>query len=228
MAWFVGWSLILEYPWSARRWRWAGRPTPRACSCMGRLPRVPAGRSARDPGRRHGGIINLPAVIITAAVAGLLALGTRESATVNVVLVVDQASSALAVFVALCPAGSSTPATSPHSCPSGFAAHTLEGAGPMAMQDRGDGGGRPSSSSPSTASTPVSTAAEETKNPKRDLTIGIVGSMLVCTPIYMVVAAVAIGAVAGRGVRQERGAPGLHPARPEPAEDGRSWWPWPP
>jgi APA family basic amino acid/polyamine antiporter len=40
----------------------------------------------------------------------------------------------------------------------------------------------------------VSTAAEETKNPKRDLTIGIVGSMLVCTVIYMVVAAVAIGA----------------------------------
>jgi APA family basic amino acid/polyamine antiporter len=40
----------------------------------------------------------------------------------------------------------------------------------------------------------VSTAAEETKNPKRDLTIGIVGSMLVCTLIYMVVAAVAIGA----------------------------------
>jgi APA family basic amino acid/polyamine antiporter len=42
----------------------------------------------------------------------------------------------------------------------------------------------------------VSTAAEETKNPKRDLTIGIVGSMLICTLIYMVVAGAAIGALA--------------------------------
>jgi len=40
----------------------------------------------------------------------------------------------------------------------------------------------------------VSTAAEETKNPKRDLTIGIVGSMAACTAIYMIVAAAAIGA----------------------------------
>jgi APA family basic amino acid/polyamine antiporter len=41
----------------------------------------------------------------------------------------------------------------------------------------------------------ISTAAEEAKNPKRDLTIGIVGSMVMCTIIYMVVAAVALGAV---------------------------------
>ncbi|MBP7650891.1 MAG: amino acid permease, partial [Phenylobacterium sp.] len=40
----------------------------------------------------------------------------------------------------------------------------------------------------------ISTAAEEAKNPARDLTIGIVGSMLICTLIYMVVAAAALGA----------------------------------
>jgi basic amino acid/polyamine antiporter, APA family len=40
----------------------------------------------------------------------------------------------------------------------------------------------------------ISTAAEEAKNPSRDLTIGIVGSMLVCAAIYMVVAAAALGA----------------------------------
>jgi APA family basic amino acid/polyamine antiporter len=40
----------------------------------------------------------------------------------------------------------------------------------------------------------ISTAAEETKNPRRDLTIGIVGSMVLCTVIYMVVAAAALGA----------------------------------
>src|SRR3546814_13839626 len=41
----------------------------------------------------------------------------------------------------------------------------------------------------------VATSAEETKNPGRDLTIGILGSMLVCTFIYMLVAIAAVGAV---------------------------------
>ena len=41
----------------------------------------------------------------------------------------------------------------------------------------------------------ISTAAEEAKNPERDLAIGIVGSMVACTVIYMVVAAAAVGAV---------------------------------
>jgi len=45
----------------------------------------------------------------------------------------------------------------------------------------------------------IATAAEEAKNPSRDLAIGIVGSMLVCVAIYMVVAAAAIGAVAYTG-----------------------------
>ena len=40
----------------------------------------------------------------------------------------------------------------------------------------------------------VSTAAEETRNPGRDLKIGIIGSMLLCTLIYMAVAAAALGA----------------------------------
>src|SRR5690348_15703591 len=42
----------------------------------------------------------------------------------------------------------------------------------------------------------IATAAEETKNPARDLSIGIVGSMLLCVLIYMAVAAAAIGAIA--------------------------------
>ena len=44
----------------------------------------------------------------------------------------------------------------------------------------------------------IATAAEETKNPERDLTIGIVGSMVVCVLIYMAVAAAAIGALPTR------------------------------
>src|SRR5581483_850025 len=48
----------------------------------------------------------------------------------------------------------------------------------------------------------VSTAAEETKNPSRNLTIGIVGSMALCTAIYIVVATIAVGAMSYREFSQ--------------------------
>jgi APA family basic amino acid/polyamine antiporter len=115
-----------------------------------------------------------------------LALGTKESATVNMVLVAVKII-ALLIFVVLCLPSFDASHFTPFM-PNGFATVNAEGAkvGVMAA-----------------ASLiffafygfdAVSTAAEETKNPKRDLTIGIVGSMVICTAIYMVVAAVSIGA----------------------------------
>ncbi|PTS83907.1 MULTISPECIES: amino acid permease [unclassified Caulobacter] len=180
VAWFVGWSLILEYTlvcaavavgWSAHA---AG---------LFRMAGVPEALLA---GPHMGGLVNLPAVFISFAVAGLLALGTRESATVNMVLVFVKII-ALAVFVVLCLPAFDASHFTPFM-PQGFATVNADGVkvGVMAA-----------------ASLiffafygfdAVSTAAEETKNPKRDLTIGIVGSMAICTAIYMVVAAVSIGA----------------------------------
>jgi APA family basic amino acid/polyamine antiporter len=180
-AWFVGWSLILEYTlvcaavavgWSAHAqglFQMAGFP------------------HALLAGPHQGGIVNLPAVIISFAVAGLLALGTKESATVNMVLVVIKIA-ALAVFVVLCLPAFDASHFTPF-LPQGFAAT----AGPDGVKV----GVMAAASLIFFAFygfDAVSTAAEETKNPKRDLTIGIVGSMLICTLIYMVVAAVAIGA----------------------------------
>ena len=181
VAWFVGWSLILEYTlvcaavavgWSAHAaglFRMIGTP------------------EILLAGPHAGGLVNLPAVIISLAVAGLLSLGTRESATINMVLVAIKIA-ALAVFVALVlpsfDAGHFTP-----FMPKGFAAE----AGPDGVKV----GVMAAASLIFFAFygfDAVSTAAEETKNPKRDLTIGIVGSMAVCTVIYMVVAAVSIGA----------------------------------
>lgn len=181
VAWFVGWSLILEYTlvcaavavgWSAHAqglFQMIGFP------------------HALLAGPHQGGIVNLPAVIISFAVAGLLALGTKESATVNMALVAIKIL-ALAAFVVLTlpvfDASHFTP-----FMPNGFAAT----AGPDGVKV----GVMAAASLIFFAFygfDAVSTAAEETKNPKRDLTIGIVGSMLVCTLIYMVVAAVAIGA----------------------------------
>jgi len=191
VAWFVGWSLILEYTlvcaavavgWSAHAtglFRMAGFPEF-----------LLAGPHVELADGTHG-LINLPAVFISFAVAGLLALGTKESATVNMVLVFIKIT-ALAVFVALCLPAFDASHFTPFM-PQGFAAHTIEGAGADGVKV----GVMAAASLIFFAFygfDAVSTAAEETKNPKRDLTIGIVGSMLVCTLIYMVVAAVAIGA----------------------------------
>ena len=180
-AWFVGWSLILEYTlvcaavavgWSAHAqglFQMAGFPP------------------ALLAGPHQGGAVNLPAVIISMAVAGLLALGTKESATVNMVLVVIKIA-ALAVFVILCLPAFDASHFTPFM-PQGFAA----AAGPDGVKV----GVMAAASLIFFAFygfDAVSTAAEETKNPRRDLTIGIVGSMLACTLIYMLVAAVAIGA----------------------------------
>ena len=185
VAWFVGWSLILEYTlvcaavavgWSAHAhglFKAAGFPDYLLA------------------GPHAGGVVNLPAVIISMAVAGLLALGTRESATVNMILVFVKII-ALIVFVALClpvfDASHFTP-----FMPNGFQAHLPAGAAP----DSAKIGVMAAASLIFFAFygfDAVSTAAEETKNPKRDLTIGIVGSMAACTAIYMIVAAAAIGA----------------------------------
>ena len=181
VAWFVGWSLILEYTlvcaavavgWSAHAaglFRMIGTP------------------EILLAGPHAGGLVNLPAVIISLAVAGLLSLGTRESATINMVLVAIKIA-ALAVFVALVLPSFDASHFTPFM-PQGFAAV----AGPDGVKV----GVMAAASLIFFAFygfDAVSTAAEEAKNPKRDLTIGIVGSMAVCTVIYMVVAAVSIGA----------------------------------
>jgi len=191
VAWFVGWSLILEYTlvcaavavgWSAHAhglFAAAGFPESLLAGPHVILP---------DGGR---GIVNLPAVIISMAVAGLLALGTRESATVNMILVFVKII-ALVIFVALCLPAFDASHFTPFM-PNGFAAHVPAGAG----ADAAKVGVMAAASLIFFAFygfDAVSTAAEETKNPKRDLTIGIVGSMAACTAIYMIVAAASIGA----------------------------------
>jgi APA family basic amino acid/polyamine antiporter len=116
----------------------------------------------------------------------MLLVGTRESATVNFILVCVKLV-ALAAFVAL---------TLPHFdathfqpfAPFGFGAHEIDG------KKYGVMGAAAIIFFAFYGFDAISTAAEEAKNPRRDLTIGIVGSMLLCTIIYMVVAAAALGA----------------------------------
>jgi APA family basic amino acid/polyamine antiporter len=181
LAWIVGWTLILEYTvvCSAVAVGWSGYAA--GVIKAAQLP-IPAELLA---GPAAGGLVNLPAILISLAVAGLLALGSRESATINLVLVLVKVL-ALAAFVALALPAFSSDNFEPFM-PFGFNAVEREGTkyGVMAAAaiiffafygfDA------------------VSTAAEETKNPDRDLKIGIIGSMLLCTLIYMAVAAAALG-----------------------------------
>ncbi|MBN8527980.1 MAG: amino acid permease [Caulobacterales bacterium] len=187
LAWVIGWSLILEYSLvvSAVAVGWSGYFNGFLESMGWGLP---AYLTSGPFGTATPGLINLPAVGIVAAVAGMLMLGTRESATVNAVLVVIKVI-ALGAFVAI---------AAPHFDPA-----NLEPFMPFGFAKSLDANGVEVGVMAAAAIIffafygfdAVSTAAEETKNPGRDLTIGIVGSMVVCIIIYMVVAAAAVGSM---------------------------------
>jgi APA family basic amino acid/polyamine antiporter len=184
LAWIVGWSLILEYSlacstvavgWSAYLVGWlqsAGIELPHALLA----------------GPHAGGIINLPAVIVALTIAGMLMAGTRESATLNIILVIIKMV-ALAAFVLL-----AAPA---------FNADNLTPFAPYGLGSHVDADGVTRGVMAAAAIVffafygfdAVATSAEEAKNPGRDLTIGIIGSMALCTLIYMLVAVAAVGAV---------------------------------
>ena len=144
--------------------------------------------AALTSGPHAGGIVNLPAVLITFVVAGLLTAGTRESATLNAVLVVAKII-ALGVFVAMALPHFDTANLHPFM-PYGFA-KTMGADG----VERGVMAAAAIIFFAFYGFDAISTAAEETKNPGRDLSIGIVGSMIGCTLIYVLVALSAVGAM---------------------------------
>ncbi len=182
-AWVVGWSLILEYTVVAGAVSagWSGY-------AIGLIQQahwpIPAALLA-TPG--VGGLVNLPGVVVALAVTAMLLVGTRESATVNFILVLVKLT-ALAGFIALCLPAFQASHFHPFM-PFGFASHT----GPDGVT-RGVMAAAALVFFAFYGFDAISTAAEEVKNPARDLTIGIIGSMALCTAIYMVVAAVALGA----------------------------------
>jgi APA family basic amino acid/polyamine antiporter len=183
LAWVVGWSLILEYSLvvSAVAVGWSGYAAPLLQAWAG----VPM---ALMQGPELGGIVNLPAIGIIAVVAGMLLFGTRESATVNSILVVVKIV-ALIVFVAVALPAFNAANLEPFS-PYGFAKHMA----PDGVE-RGVMAAAAIIFFAFYGFDAIATAAEETKNPDRDLKIGIVGSMVACVIIYIAVAVAAVGAI---------------------------------
>jgi APA family basic amino acid/polyamine antiporter len=183
LAWIVGWSLILEYSLACSTVAvgWSGYLVGWLQAAGIELP------AALLAGPHAGGIVNLPAVIVALAIAGMLIMGTRESATFNIVLVVIKLT-ALACFVALALPAFNSGNLEPFM-PYGFSSH-VEG-----EKVRGVMAAAAIVFFAFYGFDAVATSAEEAKNPSRDLKIGIIGSMAVCTLIYMLVAVSAVGAV---------------------------------
>jgi APA family basic amino acid/polyamine antiporter len=185
VAWLVGWALILEYAVAASAVAvgWSGYVVGLLDHSLGIV--VPHAIAA---GPYAGGIINLPAVLIALAVTGLLVLGTTESATVNAVLVCIKVA-ALTAFVAL---------SLPVIKDANF--HPFM---PLGMS--GTVGAAASIFFAYVGFDAVSTAAEETKNPQRNVPIGLIGSLGICTIFYLLVAAGAVGAYGAQPVMDAAG-----------------------
>jgi APA family basic amino acid/polyamine antiporter len=193
MAWLVGWALILEYALgaSAVAVGWSGHIVGVLADMGIHLPhalvvgpKISFGGFLQ--GGEIGGMVNLPAVLITAATTILLIVGTKESATVNSVLVAIKVA-ALILFVVL-----TLPLITGHM--SNFHPFTPRGWGnPLDSSGTGVLGAAASIFFAYVGFDAVSTAAEETKNPQRNVPIGLIGSLLICTVFYLLVASGVIG-----------------------------------
>jgi len=186
VAWIIGWDLVLEYAvgaatvsiaWSEyfnRVLEWFGLRIPYQWS---HSPfETMAGSDVR-------GIINIPAVFILLLLTALLIRGTQESAMVNSIIVVIKVSIVLLVIAIgwgfINPANHAPfiPAAARYTTPQGIT-HDYGGlmgilgaAGVVFFAYIGFDA--------------VSTAAQEAKDPKRDMPIGILGSLVVCTVLYV-------------------------------------------
>jgi APA family basic amino acid/polyamine antiporter len=194
-AWTVGWALIMEYAIAASAVSvgWSGYFSGTILhQYLGiTLPTWLQG-GPLALGGIDGGFMNLPAFLIALLVTWLLVIGTSESAKVNAVLVLIKVT-ALTVFIALT-------FTSPSFSADKF--NPFLPAGVFGGFGTGVGavGAAATMFFAYVGFDAVSTAAEETKNPQRNVPIGLVGSLLFCTVFYILVAAGAIGTLGGQPI----------------------------
>ncbi|MDR3526259.1 MAG: amino acid permease [Rhizomicrobium sp.] len=190
MAWFIGWNMVLEYGVSASGVAagWSGY----FLSFLQHMGIAFPAAFANAPLEGHGigdlhltgAIINLPAVVLIVALTALLVVGVRETARFNNAMVLLKVGIVLMLILFGLPyvtAAHFTPFIPPNTGQLGhfgisgiFAGAAIAFFAFIGFEA-------------------VSVSASECKNPQRDLPIGILGSLAVCTVLYILIAVVLIG-----------------------------------
>ncbi len=176
IAWFIGWNLILEYLFAV---------ATVSVGWSGYVVSLDQGADALHL-RFTGAIINLPAILIVAAIATICYIGIKQSAVFNSVIVTIKVT-VIVLFILFGVSYINTdnwhPFVPPNTGtwfvygPSGI----LGAAGVIFFAYIGFDA--------------ISTAAQESKNPQRDMPIGILASLIICTILYVIVSAVLTGMV---------------------------------
>ena len=176
VAWLIGWDLILEYSVGciAVSVGWSGYITG---LFEGAGIDFPAALAAA-PGTAPGAIINLPAMFIVLLLTAVLVVGVKESVRVNTVMVIVKVG--IVIMFVVIGATMVNPKNYDPFMPFGWGG-VMTGAAIVFFAYIGFDA--------------VSTVAEETKDPQRTMPIGIIGSLIVCTILYIAVAAVLTGMV---------------------------------
>ncbi len=176
LAWITGWNLILEYGVACVvvAIGWSGYFNNILKLVGLELPVW----ASHPPGSVEGGFLNLPAAVISLLVTAVLVLGVKESARTTGIIVVVKV--AVVLFFIAVGLWSVEPANWSPFLPYGFAGVGAAAAIVFFAYIGFDA---------------VSTTAEEAHNPQRDLPIGIIASLGICTLLYVLVAAVLTGLV---------------------------------
>lgn len=192
IAWIVGWALVLEYAIAASAVSvgWSGYMVKLAEEIFSiTIPNT----FVKGPFDDDPGLINIPAMLIGLVCMALLIVGTKESARFNAVLVAIKVA-ALALFLVLALPAIDAANFEPFS-PNGFFAKEVIDPITNNMVTVGVAAAAASIFFAYVGFDAVSTAAEETINPQRNIPIGLIGSLGFCTVIYLLVAAGAIGTI---------------------------------
>lgn len=200
VAWIIGWDLILEYSLGATTVAigWSGYVVSFLKDLGITIPASVSNSPLAYDAATHtwtqtGATINIPAMLIIAAVTCLLVVGVQESANVNNLIVVLKVAIVLIFIIAgigyvstshwvtaANPSGSFIPPNEGSFGVFGWSG-VLRGAGVVFFAYIGFDA--------------VSTAAQEARNPQKDMPIGIMGSLVICTILYVLVAIVLTGVV---------------------------------
>ncbi|MGH7495303.1 MAG: amino acid permease [bacterium] len=204
-AWIIGWDLVLEYAVGSATVAngWSGYFQAVLGSFDLALPKIISGPVVDyDPKLGQfvatGSMINLPALVVVTLVTIVLVVGIRESASFNAAMVVLKVAAVL--FVIAVGAFFVNPDNWNNFAPYGYTGLSMFG---TTILGQSDAGGRPIGMLAGAALAffafigfdSVSTHAEEAKKPQRDVPIGIVASLLICTLLYVAVVAVMTGMV---------------------------------